>query len=234
MFRFLIFDLDETLYPRNAGLMQEIGVRINRYLIENLHLPPDQALELRQRYYHQHGTALRGLVLERPDVDPEDYLQFVHDVRLTDYLRPDPALAEMLRSIPLTKIIFTNATVEHAQNVLNILGVADQFAGIVDVRRVEYVSKPNAEAYRRLLSILQASGDECILVEDSARNLLPGKALGMTTILVDSDDCAQVDFCVRDILSVKGAVDAAMREAGSTKLEAQAAASNEPPIVHRQ
>lgn len=207
MFRFLIFDLDETLYPRNAGLMQEIGVRINRYLIENLHLPQAQANELRKRYYSQHGTALRGLVVERPDVDPEDYLHFVHDIRLTDYIGPDPALAEMLRSIPLTKVIFTNATTEHAQNVLNILGIAEQFADIVDVRRVEYVSKPNAEAYERLLNILQATGDECILIEDSARNLLPGKALGMTTILVDSDDCAQVDYCLHDVLEVKTVVD---------------------------
>ncbi len=116
-------------------------------------------------------------------------------------------LAEMLRSIPLTKVIFTNATVEHAQNVLNILGIADQFADIIDVRRVEYVSKPNAGAYGRLLDILQVRGDECILIEDAARNLLPGKGLGMTTILVDSDDCAQVDYCVHDILSVKRVVD---------------------------
>jgi putative hydrolase of the HAD superfamily len=210
MFRFLIFDLDETLYPRQAGLMQEIGVRINRYLIENLHLPQDQANELRQRYYHQHGTALRGLVVERPEVDPEDYLHFVHDIRLTDYLRPDPELAQMLRSIPLAKVIFTNATVEHARSVLSILGIADQFADIIDVRRVEYVSKPNAEAYARLLNILQARGDECILIEDSARNLLPGKALGMTTILVDSDECAEIDYCVRDILGVKDAVAAAL------------------------
>ena len=214
MFRFLIFDLDETLYPRQAGLMQEIGVRINRYLIEKLHLPQDQANELRKRYYNQHGTALRGLVVERPDVDPEDYLHYVHDIRLTDYIGPDPALAEMLRSIPLTKVIFTNATAEHAQSVLNILGIADQFVDIVDVRRVEYVSKPNAEAYVRLLRILQARGDECILIEDSVRNLLPGKALGMTTILVDGDDCAEVDYCVPDILSVKEAVEAALERQG--------------------
>src|SRR5512139_2544324 len=186
MFRFLIFDLDETLYPRNAGLMQEIGVRINRYLIENLHLPQEQANELRKRYYNQHGTALRGLVVERPDVDPEDYLHFVHDIPLANYLGPNPLLAQMLHALALPKVIFTNATVEHAQNVLNILGIADQFADIVDVRRVGYVSKPNAEAYARLLNILQAHGSECILIEDSARNLLPGKALGMTTILVDS------------------------------------------------
>mgnify|MGYP001344730465 CR=1 FL=1 len=221
MFRFLIFDLDETLYPRQAGLMQEIGVRINRYLTENLHLPQDKANELRQRYYQQHGTALRGLVVERPDVDPEDYLHFVHDICLTDYIRLDPALADMLRSIPLTKVIFTNATTEHAQNVLQILGIADQFADIVDVRRVKYVSKPNAEAYERLLSILQAMGDECILIEDSVRNLLPGKALGMTTILVDSDDCAQVDYCVHDILGVRAAVEAALKRQ----------ANHQPPVT---
>jgi len=210
MYRFLIFDLDETLYPRQAGLMQEIGVRINRYLIENLRLPPEQANELRKRYYNQHGTALRGLVVERPDVDPEDYLHFVHDIPLANYLGPNPLLAQMLRSISLPKVIFTNATVEHARNVLNILDIADQFADIIDVRRVEYVSKPNAEAYERLLNILQVRGDECILIEDSARNLLPGKALGMTTILVDSEDCAEVDYCAPDILSVKDVVAAAL------------------------
>jgi putative hydrolase of the HAD superfamily len=233
MFKYLIFDLDETLYPRTAGLMQEIGVRINRYLIENLHLPQDQANDLRQRFYNQYGTALRGLVVERPDVDPEDYLQFVHDIRLADYVRPAPALAQMLRALPLIKVIFTNATVEHAQRVLDILGIADQFADIVDVRRVEYISKPNAGAYQRLLNILHATGDECILVEDSARNLLPGKALGMTTILVDSDDCAQVDYCVPDILGVKEAVGAALRHAENRRQPAaQPAASSQLPVTN--
>ena len=210
--KFLIFDLDETLYPRGAGLMQEIGVRINRYLIENLSLPADQAQELRKRYYNQHGTALRGLVVERPDVDPEDYLHYVHDIRLADYIGPHPALSDMLQSIPLTKVIFTNATVEYAQNVLNIIGIADQFADIVDVRRVGYVSKPDPRAYERLLDIIGARGDECILIEDAVRNLRPAKALGLTTILVDSDDCAEVDYCVPDILAVKDVVDRVIQQ----------------------
>ena len=30
----------------------------------------------------------------------------------------------------------------------------------------------------------------------------------MTTILVDSADCAQVDYCVHDILAVKPVIDA--------------------------
>jgi putative hydrolase of the HAD superfamily len=206
MIKYIIFDLDETLYPRGAGLMQEIGARINRYLRERLGLSEEAARALRLRYYQQYGTALRGLLVERADANPEDYLQFVHDIRLTDYIRPNRALGDMLRSIPLTRVVFTNATAEHARNVLDVLGIADCFEDIVDVRTFDYISKPNPHAYQKLLEHLQARGDECILVEDAARNLLPAKALGMKTILVDSTDCDEVDFCVKDILGVKDAV----------------------------
>jgi putative hydrolase of the HAD superfamily len=206
----LIFDLDETLYPRNAGLMQEIGARILRYLIERLGLSEEAARFQKQDYFQRYGTTLRGFIVERPDIDPEDYLHFVHDIDLTAYLGPNPALAEMLRSLPQRKVIFTNANIEHAQNVLKILGCADQFERIIDVRAVNFVSKPDPRAYECILEIIGARGDECVLIEDNARNLRPAKALGMTTILVDNSDCAEVDYCVRNILAVKGAIEQAM------------------------
>jgi len=206
----LIFDLDETLYPRHAGLMQDIGGRILRYLIERLGLSEEQARFQKQDYFQRYGTTLRGFVLERPDVDPEDYLHFVHDIDLTQYIGPNPALSDMLRSLPQRKVIFTNANLEHAQNVLNILGCADQFERIIDVRAVNFVSKPDPRAYERILDLIGARGDECALIEDNARNLRPAKALGMTTILVDNSDCADVDYCVRNILDVKGAIEQAI------------------------
>src|SRR5512135_297321 len=207
MIKYLIFDLDETLYPRDAGLMQEIGLRINRYLIERLHLSETDAKILRQRYFQQYGTALRGLIVEWPDPDPEDYLEFVHDIQLAKYISPNPALEAMLRSIDLAKVVFTNATLEHAQKVLALLGLSDRFTRIIDIRALDFISKPDRRAYEAVLALLQAKPDECIFVEDSARNLLPAKALGMKTILVDSEDCAEVDYCVKDILGVKDAVD---------------------------
>jgi putative hydrolase of the HAD superfamily len=210
MLKYLIFDLDETLYPRDAGLMQEIGARITRYLIDHLKLSEAEALLLRQRYFQQYGTALRGLIVEQPEANPEDYLKFVHDIPLTKYIGPNPALNEMLRSIPLTKIVFTNATIEHAQKVLGILGIPDCFARIIDIRMIDYISKPDRRAYEKMLALIDAQPNECILVEDSARNLMPAKSLGLTTILVDNDDCAEVDYCVKDILGVKQAVDGLM------------------------
>ncbi len=210
MFKYILFDLDETLYPRQAGLMQELGARIHLYLQNHLHLSEAEAIFLRQRYFMEYGTALRGLIVERHDADPEIYLKFVHDIQLSKYIGPNPELGAMLRSIDLPKIIFTNSTLEHSQNVLKILGIADCFERIVDIRSIDYISKPNQHAYEKILSLINVQASECILVEDSARNLRPAKALGMKTILVDSDDCADVDYCVKNILEVKSAVDKAL------------------------
>ncbi len=215
----LIFDLDETLYPRHAGLMQEIGARILRYLIERLGYSPDQAQAIKVDYFKRYGTTLRGFIIERPDVDPEDYLHFVHDIDLSKYLGPNPALVEMLRALPQRKVIFTNATVEHAQNVLTSLGCADQFERIIDVRAVGFVSKPDPRAYERILDIIGARGDECALIEDNARNLRPAKSLNMTTILVDNSECDDVDYCVRSILEVKNAIDTATERMRNSEIE---------------
>ncbi len=215
MLKYLIFDLDETLYPRDAGLMQAIGVRINRYLIERLHLSEPDALALRQRYFLQYGTALRGLLVERPEANAEDYLAFVHAVPLTKYIQLNPQLDEMLRSIDLAKVIFTNATIEHAQKVLEILGIADRFSRLIDIRAVDFISKPDRRAYEKMLALIGAQPGECILVEDSARNLVPAKAIGLKTILVDSVECDEVDYCVKDILEVKDAVEILMQVASN-------------------
>jgi putative hydrolase of the HAD superfamily len=197
----IIFDLDETLYPRRAGLMQEIGARIMRYLIERMGFSPQEAEARRGAYYLRYGTSLRGLMVEET-VDPEDYLSFVHDIDLSRYIGPRPDLDAMLARIPLQKAIFTNATVEHARRVLAIVGIARHFATIVDIRAVDYISKPDPRAYVRLVERLGEKPEACILVEDNPRNLVPATALGMTTILVDHQDCHEVDFCVPDVVQV--------------------------------
>ncbi len=203
--RYLILDLDDTLYPRRSGLMDLISERIGRYMVERLGFPPDRAEALRQRYYAQYGTTLRGL-MEEYGIDPEDYLAYVHDVPLDAYIQPSPDLDRMLGRIPLTKVIFTNASEEHARRVIERLGVAHHFPIILDVRRLGYANKPDPEAYRRILQRLEAQGPECVFVDDSARNLRPARALGMITILVGGPPEEGADFHVPDILSVEPVV----------------------------
>ncbi len=183
MLRYALFDLDDTLYPSNSGLWDAIGERIHLYMIERLGLNPAEVPALRHRYFDAFGTTLNGL---RHDfgIDPEDYLAFVHDLPLARYLQPDPALNAMLARLPLTKVIFTNADAPHARRVMERLGVARHFKEIIDIHALTFVNKPEPAAYARALELLAAQPAECLFVEDSQRNLLPARALGMLTVLV--------------------------------------------------
>ncbi len=196
MMRYILFDLDETLYPRESGLMQEISRRISLYMEEKLGLEPSLVKRLRNEYYTRYGTTMMGLMVNY-GIDPEDYLAYVHDIPLEDYIGPDRELNTALEGIETEKVVFTNASMEHAQRVLRILGIEHHFKHIIDIRDLGYLSKPNLGAYQRALEILNAKGRECLIVDDNARNLMPAKELGMTTVLVGSSDKAWwVDFAI--------------------------------------
>jgi len=210
-FRFLLCDLDDTLYPRQAGVMPAVGRLITRYMVERVGILPEDAGELRRRYFQQYGATMRGLILHH-GIDPGEYLAFVHDLPLDQFIQPNPALDVMLASIPLRKAIFTNADRHHARRVLDILGVRHHFEQIIDVRDFGWHSKPHPSAYRRGLEILDAHPAECILVDDAARNLPPAKGMGMATLLVgDSPAPAEsagdgADLCIPDILRLADAI----------------------------
>lgn len=183
MIKYILFDLDETLYPATSGLMPAIGERMRLYLEQRYKLDPERAHELQKRYWLQYGTTLRGLMLER-EIDPQEYLDFVHNVDVAHFLAPDERLREILSNIPYGKVIVTNADAPHAERVLARLGIADQFTRIFDIVFMEFECKPARGAYERVLKTLNAGGDECILIEDSVRNLPAARELGIQTILL--------------------------------------------------
>jgi len=198
-YQYLILDLDETLYSRRAGLMDEISRRIPLYMVQRMGFAPEKADVLRKRLFVQYGTSLRGLQIEY-HIDADDYLHFVHDVPLENHIAPDPALDAMLGRLPLKKAIFTNADAAHARRVMERLGVTRHFPVVVDIHALDYACKPTPQAYQRLLDILGARGEACILVEDMARNLGPARDLfGMTTVIVDGEQADGVDYALGDL-----------------------------------
>jgi putative hydrolase of the HAD superfamily len=208
MLRWALFDLDDTLYPAQCGLWGAIGRRIDQYMAERLGLPRETALLDRQRYLEVFGTTLNGLVAEHA-IDPQDYLAFVHNVPLLDYLAPAPALGAMLARLPLRKAVFTNADAAHARRVLDCLGVAAHFEHIIDIVALDYINKPDPRAYARALRLLEAEAHECAFIDDAPRNLRPAHALGMTTVMVRqgaTEAPPGVDHVVGDVLGVEAVV----------------------------
>ncbi|MDY0268489.1 pyrimidine 5'-nucleotidase [Trichloromonas sp.] len=179
----LLFDLDNTLYPPERELFSLIDVRINRYMCEVVGIPVAEVDGLRRRYWAEYGVTLQGLI-RHYQVDPEDYLDYVHDVDVASRLDPDAELRLALEQLPQRKVIFTNGSTDHAERVLARLGLRDQFERIFDIRVARYQPKPFAAPYHQVVAELEVAPGDCTMIEDSLENLRTAKALGMKTVLV--------------------------------------------------
>ncbi|MEC4594615.1 MULTISPECIES: pyrimidine 5'-nucleotidase [Nitrospirillum] len=180
-----IFDLDNTLYPAACNLFAQVDVRIGAYIANALGLDADAAKRLQKDYFRQYGTSLRGLMLNH-GVQPGPFLDYVHDIDVSAIL-PQPAMAESLAALPGRKIIYTNGSAGHAENVMRRLGVADQFHAVFDIVAADFTPKPDALPYTTLIQRHGIDPTRAVMVEDIARNLEPARALGMATVLVETD-----------------------------------------------
>jgi putative hydrolase of the HAD superfamily len=109
MIRVLLFDLDETLYPPQAGVMSLFRARVLQFMRTRLNLSTEEAEALRRHYLHTYGTTLRGLQANFPEIDAEDFLHFVHAISLDEVLQANPELDAVLADLPQEKAVFTNA-----------------------------------------------------------------------------------------------------------------------------
>ena len=178
-----IFDLDLTLYGPEANIMAQVRDRIALFVEKHFNIGSDEAHKIRHTYWKKYGTTLGGLMAEHK-VDPNGYLDFVHDVDM-DLLRPDGDLRRQIISLPGRKLIFTNADAPYAERVLAARGLDNLFEDIFDIHRMQHVPKPAVESYDSLCAQLDINPARALFVEDSAHNLAPAKALGMTTIWVN-------------------------------------------------
>ncbi len=180
--KFILFDLDNTLYPRDSGLFDHVDHLINRYLEEVVKIPSAEVDQRRQDYWQAYGTTLNGLIAHHA-VDPHHYLEFVHDVPLEDYLEPNAKLAELISGLPGDKYIFSNASNDHCQRVLDYLGLSKLFIDIYDINYFNFRPKPEFAIYQELLDDIGCNPKNGMMVDDMAVNLEPAASLGMTTIL---------------------------------------------------
>ncbi len=204
----IFFDLDDTLYKSQSGLWYAIRERMGEYMQERLNLPVDEVNSLRRHYFETYGTTLRGLQLHHK-IDADEYLAYVHDLPLQDYLQPAPDLRQMVLSLPQQRWIFTNADSNHARRVLSVLELEGCFAGIIDITALQYNCKPDSAAYARALELAgETNPHRCVLLDDSPINLAPARQLGFTTILVGSNGIPNpaAEVSLPDILSLPEAM----------------------------
>ena len=177
-----VFDLDNTLYPPQARLFDQIEVRMTAWVMQALGVARDEADRLRQHYWHTYGTTLAGLMREH-DVDPAPYLSDVHDISF-DALAPDPELAARIAALPGRRIVYTNGCEPYARRVIEARGLSGLFDAVYGVEHAGFLPKPEAEAFDAIFARDGLDTRRAAMFEDDARNLAVPHALGMRTVHV--------------------------------------------------
>ena len=179
-----VFDLDNTLYPASTNLFAHMDVKMGEYVARVESVDMATARTIQKRYFYDHGTTLAGLMANH-SIDPDHFLDYVHDIDLSA-VTPDPGLIAAIRKLPGRKLIFTNADAVYGQRVLDRLGLGTAFEAIFDIRDASYRPKPDITAYHQFCSDHSVDPTSAIMVEDMARNLVPAKQLGMSTVWINN------------------------------------------------
>ncbi len=177
-----IFDLDNTLYPADNGVFAQVDAKMTTFISEYLGVDEAEAHRLQKLYYREHGTTLAGL-MQVHGLPPKPFLDYVHDIDVS-FIEPDPALGAALDRISGRKVVYTNGSFAHAENVLERLGITDRFDDVFDIEAAGYIPKPDRAAYERILERGAIDPRRAVMFEDIARNLEAAHALGMVTVWV--------------------------------------------------
>lgn len=179
-----IFDLDNTLHDAGAHVFPHINHSMTRYLMEHLGLDEQAACALRQDYWSRYGATLSGL-MRHHDTDPRHFLHHTHQLpRPCDMVLKTPGLRHALRQLQGRKVVFTNAPMAYAEQVLKLLNLRDLFDVVFSIESTRFHPKPSVKGFRHLLRALRTTAARCVLVEDSLPTLWTANKLRMRTVFV--------------------------------------------------
>lgn len=203
MISYILFDLDNTLYPESSPLGPELSRRINKYAADFIGVSEAEALRLRRSEMKEYGTTMRWLVQRYGLADLPHYIESVHPENVGDYLSKNPALRPFLESLPTPLSILTNSPESHARRVLAYLEIADCFEHVFDLGYSSFRGKPHRETYQSVLDAIGKQAHEVMFVDDVPSYLLGFLELGGVAVLVDEEGTKQVsDPQIRVVRSV--------------------------------
>ena len=184
--KYWLVDLDNTLYSGKTRVFEQVEKRMSKYVSDKLNISIDKAKKIQKNYFHQYNTTLNGMI-KNHKIDADDFLDFVHDIDIS-FLNKDPQLAQELKNLDGTKIIFTNGSRRHAINITKKLGIDQYFDDIFDIVDSDFIPKPSVQPYKKLVKKHKIDPNLCVFIEDIARNLKPAYEMGMKTVWIENEE----------------------------------------------
>ena len=177
----LVFDLDGVLYPASNGYLEKVRNNQRNYLIEKHGVSEDEARKIRKEAFAKHNQTLKGLRSLGFDVDHDEFTEYVRK-GMYEYLSRDERVNETLerlkkRAASASKkgkmVLMTNTAEKQARKCLDALEIDEKLFedGIFGSSFMGDCAKPMPEAFEMVCRDIGVSPKECIMFEDSFKNL---------------------------------------------------------------
>jgi putative hydrolase of the HAD superfamily len=201
----LIFDVDDTLYDVATGFTEFRNTgAVQQFMVEYLNFPDLESAKLvRDEYFERyHATAKALTVAEQegrfppprpgeatksPRFETQELSEYWATNLQFDLLgNAKTQLVKDLKEIPLKLVAFSNGPRKYVKRVLQQLGLWEVFGEdrLYAVDDVLPHCKPEKEAFQVIFDRLGVKAEECVLFEDSMKNIRAAKELGMKTVLI--------------------------------------------------
>lgn len=186
--RVWIFDMDDTLYNASAGMFDEIHARMRAFIADALGVGEPRAVEFQRAYWAKYGATFLGLERHH-GIAPEKFLEKTHDfdpVPLVRTALPARHICASIRRLPGRKVLLTNGPKHYVQQILKSLHLQGVFNFVLTSSDMRIMSrwrcKPDNAILCRILSRLGAKPEDCVLIEDSLKNIKAAHSLHMKTV----------------------------------------------------
>jgi putative hydrolase of the HAD superfamily len=202
----IIFDVDDTLYDVATGFTESRnGDVVHAFMVDVLGFADKQsAKSVRDEYFNRyHATAKALLVAQQEGKFPANARRF-DPLELADYWADHldytklggaktatvvRDLSELASSSGLQLVAFSNGPRRYVEKVLVELGLWQTVFTETTLFAVDDVlphCKPEAAAFQVLFDRVGVTdpSTQCIMVEDSMKNIRQAKRLGLKTVLV--------------------------------------------------
>lgn len=194
----LVFDLDDTLYPKSLDIESKFNENISKFFLDELNMEKEEFHDLVEKWKNEHNVNISSIA--QFGINPDDFMNYICDVDVSK-IEYNDELKKQLSSMPHKKIIYTNSTHGHVHDVLKNLKIKDLFHDIFTVKEADFVLKPEIDSYIKFLDLYKIKPNETVMFEDNLRNLKTAKEIGMTTILISEykTNYHYVDYVVKNI-----------------------------------
>lgn len=198
----LIFDVDDTLYDVGTGFTRHRLVDgALLFMVEKLGFPDrESARKVWTEYFAKHHSTAKALAeaekegrfpplpgQEEPRFKAQDLSEYwASNLDFGLLGGPKKDFLEDLKRCPLNLVAFSNGPRIYVKRVLQELGLWEAFGEdrLYAVDDVLPHCKPEKEAFEMVFRRLGVRAEECIMVEDSMKNIRAAKELGLKTILI--------------------------------------------------